>query len=492
MIELKNVSFSYRPGYKENGIQDINLLIKDGETVLICGESGCGKTTLLRLMSGLAPKYYEGKLEGVILINGESIKEKDISQLAGTISTVFQNPKSQFFSLTTKSELAFGCENIALPQEEIKRRIEKVCLQFKLENFMERSLFQLSGGEKQRIACASVSALEPQHVLLDEPSSNLDWDAIHDLHKCIRLWKMEKKTVVVVEHRLFYLVNLADRVIYMKDGHICEDIPIHEFKKRSRNEITKMGLRALNLDVKIDKETPVTENRFIRFENVSYTYPGTRNASISIEDERIPIGEIVGIVGRNGAGKSTFVRCFCGLESKMKGNITIDGVKITAKQCRRICYIVLQDVNHQLFGKSVEEEVAIGLKMSKNEKKTKANEVLKIFDLFEKKEEHPMSLSGGERQRTVIAGAVAEEREVLIFDEPTSGLDYRHMQEFSEVLKTLREKGKSIFVVSHDLEFLCRCCTAFVHIKEGKIAGKYYKKEETIHFLNRFFNARLI
>ena len=212
MIELKNVSFSYHTDEFNSGVYDINLTIPSGQTVLLCGASGCGKTTITRLINGLAPVYYQGELKGEILIDGIDSSKVTLYELSKKIGSVFQNPRSQFFSVDSTSEIAFGCENTGIPREEMYRRIGQVAGDLNIESLLDRNLFALSGGEKQKIACASVSAMQPEILVLDEPSSNLDLHTISDLKEVIRKWKEQGKTVIIAEHRLYYLMELADRI----------------------------------------------------------------------------------------------------------------------------------------------------------------------------------------------------------------------------------------------------------------------------------------
>ena len=188
MIEIKNVEFHYT-GLDKGGLKNINLKIKNGECVLLCGASGCGKTTLTRLINGLIPHFYKGELKGEVIVNDKKIGEQELYSLAGMVGSVFQNPRSQFFSVDTDGEITFGPENLGLQKEEILKRKKSVITELNLHELMNRSLFDLSGGEKQKIACGSVAALLPQIILLDEPSSNLDWSAIRDLREMIKLWK---------------------------------------------------------------------------------------------------------------------------------------------------------------------------------------------------------------------------------------------------------------------------------------------------------------
>ena len=217
MIEFKDVSFQYEQGSSKGKIKNINLTIHDGEVVLICGESGCGKTTLTRLINGLIPHYYEGTLTGQTIVEGIDVKNVSLYALSGVVGSVFQNPRTQFFKVDTTSEIAFGCENLAIDAGKINLRIKKTVDSLRIEDLLNRSLFALSGGEKQKIACASVSAMEPNIFVLDEPSSNLDIKSIRELKNVLREWKAQGKTIVIAEHRLYYLMDIADRVLYMQD-----------------------------------------------------------------------------------------------------------------------------------------------------------------------------------------------------------------------------------------------------------------------------------
>ena len=215
--------FTYESGETENSLKHIDLTIHDGETILFCGESGCGKTTLTRLINGLIPHYYTGKLDGKVLLDGKELKDYPLYQIGQRVGSVFQNPRTQFYNVDTTSEIVFGCENMGLPVPEMTRRLEDTTKSLKLEKLLNRSLFALSGGEKQKIACASADAIQPDIFVLDEPSSNLDIATIEDLMQVIRHWQSEQKTILVAEHRLYYLVPLADRIIYMKHGEISKE-----------------------------------------------------------------------------------------------------------------------------------------------------------------------------------------------------------------------------------------------------------------------------
>ena len=214
MIKLNNVTFTYR-SETGGGIREIDLSIPDGQVVVLCGESGCGKTTLTRLINGLIPHYFEGELSGSVEIDGKNVSVQPLWDTARQAGSVFQNPRSQFFNVDTTSEITFGCENLGMPRADILARLERTVPALKLEKLLDRSIFELSGGEKQKIACASAFMMEPQVFVLDEPSANLDADAILDLREVIAYLKSLGKTIVLSEHRLYYLRGIADRYLYM-------------------------------------------------------------------------------------------------------------------------------------------------------------------------------------------------------------------------------------------------------------------------------------
>ena len=476
MIEFKDVSFQYEQGSSKGKIENINLTIHDGEVVLICGESGCGKTTLTRLINGLIPHYYEGTLSGQTIVEGIDVKNVSLYALSGVVGSVFQNPRTQFFTVDTTSEIAFGCENLAINEEEINLRIEKTVSALKIENLLNRSLFALSGGEKQKIACASVSAMEPDIFVLDEPSSNLDIKSIRELKNVLREWKIQGKTIVIAEHRLYYLMDIADRVLYMQDGQIKENLSISDFKKKSADELHTLGLRTLQSEdfCKMQSVACATKQLYISdfeafYKNASDGRKKKRKV-LDISELMIPQGAVVGVIGNNGAGKTTFAYTLCGLLRAAKGYMSMNGKTYMQNQRLKICYMVMQDVNHQLFTESVIDEILLGLDNSDVEKATsEAERIMESLHISEFRNAHPMSLSGGQKQRVAIASAIASDKQVIVFDEPTSGLDYRHMKKVAENLQKLSSLGKTLFIVTHDPELIAECCNYFVFIENGKV-----------------------
>lgn len=481
IIQISNVSFQYENSEK-GALHDVSLTVEPGECILLCGESGCGKTTITRLLNGLIPHFYEGTLNGMVEVCGLKIQEEELYTIAEKVGSVFQNPRSQFFCLDTTSEVAFGCENMGLSEDEIKQRIAKVTRELKMENLMGRNIFKLSGGEKQRVACASVSAMQPEIFVLDEPTSNMDLDAIEELKKTLLFWKKQGKTIVIAEHRLYWLKYICDRVIYMEEGHIVSDLPMKTFVTFSEDRIKAMGLRGLSLSQPEFPEKPEKSGKTITFKNYHFNYE--KEEVLHMSDVTVPAESIIAVTGHNGAGKSTFLRCLCGLEKKFKGHTVLDDANLSGRQMLKNCYMVMQDVNHQLFCETVEEEIQLGMA---EEKADKVSDLLHELDLAGFRERHPMSLSGGQKQRVAIASAVLAEKSVLIFDEPTSGLDYKHMRQTAGLFQRLKERKKTMFIITHDPELIVMCCTHVLHIEHGEVQEFYpLTREHCGQFMEQF------
>ena len=483
MIKIDHISFSYgEENENTGGVRDIDLNIEDGQFVVLCGESGCGKTTITRLINGLIPHYYEGQMAGEVWVNGEKVSEQPLYDTAAVVGSVFQNPRSQFFNVDTTSEITFGCENLGQPEKDIRERFAKTVRDFRLEKLMDRNIFHLSGGEKQKIACAGVSIMEPDVLVMDEPSSNLDAASILDLRKILAFWKSQGKTIIVSEHRLYYLRGLADRFIYLADGQVSRDYSAAEFEQLTEQQRSNMGLRTFALERLLPPVLPQQEKTALALHNFRFAYKNEPE-TLHIMDCEIPTNRIVGIIGNNGAGKSTFSRCFCGLEKRC-GEIVWNGRKYRPKDRLSTCYMVMQEVNHQLFTESVLDEVLISME---EENQERAEEILNRLDLLAFKDRHPMSLSGGQKQRVAIASAIASKRSILFFDEPTSGLDYRHMKEVANVLRQVRDAGNTVYVITHDLELILDCCTDIIHLEDGSIIDQYGMDEDGLRKIREYF-----
>lgn len=480
MIKIENINFQYANS-EDVSLKNLSLTIPDGQCVLICGESGCGKTTVTRLINGLIPHYYEGDIQGNVTVNGLNVTKSELYETAGLVGSVFQNPRSQFFCVDTTSEIAFGCENAGLPENEILKRIDMAAEEIHIKELLDRNIFKLSGGEKQKVACASVSAQRPDIFVLDEPTSNLDADSIEQLKQILMLWKSQGKTILVSEHRLYWLKDICDRVIYMKNGKIESDMSIEKFRELSDKQIQNMGLRTLSpQNLKAHENTFVSDNELTLSD---FTFSYSKKTALNMELQNMPVGGIIAVIGHNGAGKSTFSKCFCGLEKQFKGKVLCGNVKYGRKDMLRKSYMVMQDVNHQLFCETVEEEVMLGA----DEKNCgDMKQILESLDLLQYSQRHPMSLSGGQKQRVAVASALLADKEFLIFDEPTSGLDYKNMEQTAALISSLKGR-KTVFIVTHDPEFIVRCCTHILRLENGKVSEFYPLNKENSDRLMPFF-----
>ncbi|MBR1692661.1 MAG: ABC transporter ATP-binding protein, partial [Lachnospiraceae bacterium] len=360
MITLEKIHFRYAGAADAGGLSDVSLTIPDGQVVLLCGPSGCGKTTVTRLINGLIPHFYEGELTGEVYVNGEAVSRLPLYQTARMVGSVFQNPRTQFFTVDSTSEMAFGCENQGLAEEVIKERILSTADRFGLQGLLGKSIFEMSGGEKQKVACASVAVSDPPVIVLDEPSSNLDVSATMELRRMLSVWKKQGKTILIAEHRLYYLIGLLDRIVYMKEGRICAEYTEREMRKMPVREQIKMGLRPFELS-----KFPVKHRREVAGESIvlsdfTFSYR-KKEALVKIDRLTLPKGAVVALIGHNGAGKSTLARCLCGLEKGAGGRLDIGQKTYGRRKRLKSCYMVMQDVNHQLFTESVYEETAISM-----------------------------------------------------------------------------------------------------------------------------------
>ena len=454
MISIDNVSFGY--GEAQETLSQVSASITPGECVLLCGASGCGKTTVTKLINGLIPAFTSGcRMEGRVEVDGLDPGTTPMYELARKVGSVFQNPKSQFFNLDTDSELAFGLENEGRPPEGIRKRVADTVDALHLQELQARNIFSLSGGQKQLLAFGSVYAMGPEIFVLDEPTANLDQDAIARLHDQIAGLKRQGRTVVIAEHRLYFLTDLIDRALYLRDGVLERTFTREQFCALTDREREALGLRTLiPVACTLPAVAPAGAKEGLSVEGLTYAYRKEPPVFQALSFSARP-GEVVAITGPNGVGKTTLSRCLCGLIREQAGQIALNGRPLNRKERQKAAFCVMQDVNHQLFSDSVWGECRMSAPDAPD---STVEGVLDSLHLLPFRERHPMSLSGGQKQRLAVATALLSEKPILIFDEPTSGLDYARMVEVSGVIRSLAQQGRIVLVVTHDQEFLQRAC----------------------------------
>ena len=490
MITIKNLSFQYSTE-EELVLKNINLSVHQGECILLCGKSGCGKSTLLKIINGIIPEFYQGKITGSVEVAGMNPFETEIYKISEKVGSVFQNPKTQFYTTNTTDEIAFALENYGLERAKIQKRLQEVQETMHISGLMDRNIFALSGGEKQKIAIAAVYALNPEIFAFDEPSSSLDMDSMLELSKLMEQLKEEGKTIIIAEHRLWYLKKLVDRAVYLENGKITKEYSMEEMQNLSEEERCRTGLRhtdfpgnspawkersAIMLSAS-EKHTDIEKRSFVshlfkveRRDSVVKRDSSGNALELEIKDllykrkertifriDRLGFerGKIVGIVGKNGMGKSTFAKVVCGLARQTTGEICKNNKGISVPKRRKNSLLLMQEINNQLFTDSVYDEIRLTSALKEEEQFRMCMADMQIDQL---KEKNPHSLSVGQKQRVVILSALLSKKKILFLDEPTSGLDYASMKVVAKNIKKFKAEKNLILIISHDMEFLEEVC----------------------------------
>lgn len=445
----------------KTSVGPIDLTVEDGEFVVLTGPSGCGKTTVTRMINGIIPHLLEGRLEGEVQLNGADTISMKTYDITSTVASVFQNPKTQFFTTNTTAEILFPAENLGMGINEMKARLDAVVNRFGIGHLMDRSIFVLSGGQKQLICLAACCITDVPCVVLDEPTSNLDIDTIERIGAILAELKQAGKTIVVSEHRLDWLSSLADRVIVMRDGQVERAFVGDEFKSLSSVQLHDMGLRGADPPVPRISARSEDERGGLVIEELDCGYG--KKPLLHIRDLMFLRGKVTAVVGGNGQGKTTLGKALCGLVKPIRLKVTMDGLPVRRRWQRDSCYMILQDVNAQLFTSSVEKEILL------SNGACDPQEYLAVVGLENKHEEHPLSLSGGERQRLAIAAALAAKRDVLVADEPTSGMDYLNMRRVAAAMRRYADAGRIVVLITHDRELIEACADEIVVVEDGEV-----------------------
>ena len=457
-------------------LSSIDLVIPAGQSVLVTGDSGCGKTTLLRCLNGLVPHFFDAHVTGSITLDGVPVAQLPSRDLASRVGTVFQDPRSEFFTFDVASELAFCCENFAMPSEEIVRRVGEIASEVGITDLLGRRIAGLSGGEKQKLAIGSAMALNPRVLLFDEPSANLDLDGLDMLRGVILDLKERGVTTIIADHRLSYLDGVIDRCIVLETGQVTVDITSDRLGQLPDAWFADHGLRRLRRTEFRSAPPGPFDQAGPRIRDIQFAHP--RCAPLwRIDELTLPASGVIGITGANGVGKTTLMKVLLGL-LKSRGRIGWGERTWTRRQRTRDCALVMQDVEYQLVGESVWDEMLIGSPPGPATE-ARAIELLARTGLEELRERHPLTLSGGQKQRLGIALACMKQARVICLDEPTSGLDAGNMQRISGLLRDVAGDGTLVLVITHDAEFIKSTFDHTVHIDGHQVVlEKLARKEE--------------
>jgi len=517
-VVFDRVSFTYS-GDTEPALKDISLTIRKGETVLIAGPAGAGKTTLCRCVNGLVPHYFRGHLDGKVLVGDVDTKTSTISALSHVAAMLFQDPSSQLVNPTVFDEIAFGPENYGVPREEILSRVSDSIKSMRLNGYEERNPHSLSGGEQQACALAAIVSMRPEIYVLDEPTSNLDpIGSMRVLSHLSELSKSENATTLIVEHKLEELLDKVDRLIVMQEGRIIAEGDPRKMLEDAES-LNKLGLKTpqtallfsrlrkfdttlkvpLTFDeavaemsaflkahmkdvpaAKMAKKTlaPNTGNEgetIIRTEGLVHIYEAGTVALRGVSSE-IRRGDFLAIIGQNGSGKTTLVKHFNGLLRPTQGRVTVFGLDASQASIRELSTKVgycFQNPDHQICTDSVKKELEFGprnLELPEDEIQKRVKEVTEAIGLQGMLDDNPFNRSKGERQRIAVASVLTMKPDVLVVDEPTTGQDDRMARQMMDFYRKLHdEEGKTVIVITHDMNLAAEYANRVFVMWNGEI-----------------------
>ncbi|MBS5927091.1 MAG: ABC transporter ATP-binding protein [Clostridium sp.] len=508
VIEFKDFSFQYRVQAKPT-LNNINLTIYEGEKVLIVGPSGSGKSTISNCINGLVPFLYEGDISGSLKINGKETRDMSIAEISNSVGTVLQDPDSQFIGLTVAEDIAFKLENNCVDVDRMKEKVKTVSRIVGIDTHLDSSPQRLSGGQKQRVSLAGVMVDEVNILLFDEPLASLDpatgKNAIDLIDK---IKKDSNKTIVIIEHRLEdVLYRNVDRVIVVNNGEIVKDTTPGELlateilkecgireplyitalkyagckldKDMNLENIDEINLHSLSEALEswaygvVNEEVKESIEPLLELKNVNFEYSKNKKVLKDISF-KINKGEMVSIVGRNGAGKSTISRLICGFYHPTSGEILFEGNNLknsTIKERAEKIGLVMQNPNQMISKTMIFDEVALGLQIrgiTEDETKRRVYEALKICGLYEFRNWPISALSFGQKKRVTIASILVLNPELIILDEPTAGQDFKHYTEIMEFLKELNKKGVTIVMITHDMHLMLEYTDRSIVLSDGE------------------------
>lgn len=455
VIEFKQVTFQYEGA--ESGVSQIDFTLPEGTCTILCGRSGHGKSTILRLLMGLMPNIYPGKQEGKVTVFGKEPSTFTPEERASMIGVVFQDPRSQFFMSNVQDEILFAANNLGRSKENMVRELAIHAEKYQVKELLDKDVAYLSSGEKQRVAIAAATFLKPKLLILDEPTANLDPKTMQLLTATLIKLKQDGTTIVISDHRLFSYRQLADRFIVLNKGQVVLDLHAEQFLALSNEMYHQYGLRyptmgMNNLLEKVKQEAPNS----LQIKDLQYVYKKSKKGFQHFQAQ-VQSGRVIAIAGANGAGKTTLCKVLAGLYKQQKGQILLNDNVLSPSRRSKLSYFVMQDPDYQLYAESVGHEIVLGRQLTEM-LRNKAIEALEHFSLVPLKDRHPASLSGGEKQRVTLAAASIADAQIILLDEPTSGLDGANMLKVAKWVQHMANQNKFVFVITHDEDFIATVC----------------------------------
>ncbi len=481
---VENLSFRYR-SRSELAINNISIKAEKGQIILIAGASGCGKTTLARCINGLIPRSYKGEISGRVLLKGQEINGWPLSRISQIVGTVLQDPERQILGTKVVNEVAFGLENLGLPRPEILQRVAAALDRLKIAHLGDRETFNLSGGEKQKVALAGVLAMQPDVLLLDEPLASLDPASAEETLAIVRRLADEGMCVLMVEHRVEDVLKIhPDRLLYIEEGQIRYDGRADAIDQTVNYHEVKLPAQIIIKNARRDPApAPVTpaikssegqQPPLVKFEDVSFGYderPVLHDINLEIRQ-----GDIIAVLGPNGAGKTTLVKHAIGLLKPKSGRVLVDGKDshdLSVAQIASTLGYVFQSPSHMLFAPTVREELAFGptnLKHPPDQIQKEVSEAIRIVNLSGREQDPPLALSFGQQKRVSIAAILSMRSRILVMDEPTAGQDYKNYLNFMDSILQL-PNFEAILFITHDIDLAVIYANRVLLVNDGRLVA---------------------